>query len=58
MQNPGGRGVEADVASTRFREQHSFGLSNARIGSSLSARFLRHAPPRYILGVSLTTRFP
>jgi hypothetical protein len=38
---------------------HTFNLSEACVGSiSRSARFLPHAPARYMLGASLTMRFP
>jgi hypothetical protein len=38
---------------------HTFNLSEARAGSiSRSARFLPHAPARYMLGASPTMRFP
>src|ERR1700746_2204341 len=38
---------------------HTFNLSEAGVGSiSRSARFLPHAPARYMLGASPTMRFP
>ncbi len=38
---------------------HTFNLSNARVATiSRSARFLPHAPARYMLGASPTMRFP
>ncbi|MCU1239750.1 MAG: hypothetical protein JWO71_476 [Candidatus Acidoferrum typicum] len=54
-----GEGAAVSPGTACFCRRYRLNLSNARVGSiSRSARFLRDAPARYILGASLTTRFP
>jgi len=54
---PGGEGV-ASLRDRLFLSEGPPQSINARVGSISRSALLRDAPARYILGASLTTRFP